>query len=129
MPTAVPTPPLGPPASAPPLTAGPSPRAAAPDSALLRVYFSNPFPQGHLIVRVGALQVFNRLLDAKKNEVPPPIDEMVPVSAGDQQLQVWAVSTDRTVNFYQAYPVSCLAGEIRTLELELQPAGLSVALR
>lgn len=121
---------LAPPSQAPPSEAASRSerQIASSRGASLRIYFRNPVANGSVTVRVGSALVFERKLEGASDSISPTIDEVVPVSAGSSDLQVWVIASDRSVNAYQKMNASFPPGDSLTLVLELQPGGLSTAL-
>jgi hypothetical protein len=126
-PTPRPTPSLAPAAVAPASPRGASSESPGPGFGGLRVYFGTPFRDGRVIVQAHGVEVFNRVLSTPKGQPVAALDERIPLPPGETELKVWAISTDRTTNFYKAIPVSLPDGAFRTLTLDLQPAGLAYA--
>lgn len=94
----------------------------------LRVYFRNPFDTGRVIVRAGGVELLKKDLQNTTGLPTEAIDEVLTVSPGAKDLQVWVMAEDRSVNFYRTYPNPFTPQKAHALDLEIQPAGLAVAL-
>jgi hypothetical protein len=116
--------PLAAPAAAP---AGPGSKAA--DAIVMTGtclhLLPEPFDTGRVIVRAGGVEVLKRTSRTRQAFLGKPSTKWW--WAGAKDLQVW-VAEDRSVNFYRTFPNPFTPQKAHALDLEIQPAGLAVAL-
>ncbi len=107
-----------------------APPTPTPASTTLRISFQSPVAKGLVMVGTSEKIVFRKDFDLGKNSRGGPIEGSVMVPSGSQQMKVWVIASDRSVNQYVPVTLTLPGGENRTLRLDLDSAGkLSVSLR